>query len=71
MPKLEYEYEHVRILREALARCANHAPKGVAKGAFEALRKFANGVGPYCTHPERVRVGDHMICVDCGQKKEE
>lgn len=66
-----FEDEHVRILRECAAYVANNANQPTQRGlklrALEALRQFAVGVAPYCTHPDKVNSSGAKQCLSCGK----
>lgn len=60
----------VRLLREALAYCANHAHPTLKPVALNALARYAEAVSEYCEHPESVAVLGVQKCLDCGNKAE-
>lgn len=66
MAEKTFKAEHVRVLREALARIANGvgAPQ---KTAHAALSSYAGLVKDYCEHPDSANVRGVNVCLSCGR----
>ena len=65
-----------RILREALAYCANYGKAHIRDRALTGLKRYADVLKKYCRHPELVAMEVHLKgtlnvkqikrCIDCG-----
>lgn len=64
---MNIQYEDAKILREALAHCANYGTPQIKQRALRALRKYSMRVARYCEHPERSQVKGYLACIDCGE----
>lgn len=61
-----FKAEHVRVLREALARIGNGSGSP-QKTALAALSQYSILIRESCMHPDDALVRGAKVCLSCGQ----
>ena len=56
-----------KVLREALAHCANYGTPIIRERAMSALSRFAFLVQHYCQHVDLASLNGQKKCIDCGK----